>query len=154
MSDVTARIVWNGSARFTGVDSRGFETAIDGDHGTAPSPIDLLLHSIGSCAAVDVVVILEKVRTPASRLEVTVEVDRNSTAPRYLVRTSIKFDIWGNGIKQERASRAVQLSIVKYCSVFNSLRSDMRSSAAFRIHATGSEASGDYTEVPIADCEE
>ena len=70
------------------------------------------------------------------------------------MRTSIKFDIWGNGIKQERASRAVQLSIVKYCSVFNSLRSDMRSSAAFRIHATGSEASGDYTEVPIADCEE
>ena len=149
MSDVAARIRWTGGGRFTGMDSRGYETLIDGDHESAPSPVDLLLESIGACAAVDVVSILEKVRTPASRLEVTVEADRHSPAPRYLVRTSINFDIWGNCIKPEKAARAVHLSVVKYCSIFNSLRTDMKATTGFRIHETDSDPSGEYIDVPL-----
>jgi putative redox protein len=149
MSDVTARVVWTGGARFTGVDSRGNETLFDGDHESAPSPVDLLLESIASCTAVDVVAILEKVRTPAKRLEVTVEADRHSPAPRYLVRTSINFDIWGDDIKPEKAARALHLSVVKYCTVFNSLRTDMKATAAFRIHKTGTDPSGEYIDVPL-----
>lgn len=149
MSDVTARIVWTGDARFTGIDSRGIETPIDGDHQSAPSPVDLLLESIGSCAAVDVAVILEKIRTPASKLEVTVEADRHSPAPRYLVRICLKFDIWVDEMKPDKVARAIQLSIVKYCSVFNSLRSDMKASAGFRLHRNGADATGEYIDVSL-----
>lgn len=149
MSDVTARIVWTGDARFTGLDSRGYETLMDGHHETAPSPVDLLVESIGACAAVDVVAILEKVRTPAKKLEVSLEADRHSPAPRYLVRTSINFDIWGDHIKPEKAARAIHLSIMKYCSVFHSLRADMTTSAGFRLHETGTDPSGEYIDVPL-----
>ena len=149
MSQTGARIIWNGGARFSGIDNRGLETAIDGDHKTAPSPVDLLLESIGSCAAVDVVVILEKVRTPASRLEVTVDVERHSPSPRYIVSMRIRFDIWGDEIRPEKAARAIQLSIVKYCTVFTSLRSDIQTTLECRLHQTGSEPTGDYFVVCI-----
>ncbi len=149
MSDVTAKLVWQGGLGFTGTNAGGIETAIDGDHKTAASPVDLLVQSIGACAAVDVVLILDKMRTPAARLEVSLDADRHSPEPRYLTRTRLRFDIWGDAIKREKAARAVQLSLFKYCSVLSSLRSDMQTAAEFRLHPKGSAASGDYEPVSI-----
>ena len=65
MSDTTAKLLWNGDLRFTGINAGGSETAIDGDHQAAPSPVELLLEATASCSAVDVVLILAKMRTPA-----------------------------------------------------------------------------------------
>ncbi|MEP7270967.1 MAG: OsmC family protein [Acidobacteriota bacterium] len=152
MSDVQANLVWRGGMRFTGTNAAGLQTEIDGDHKTAASPVELLLQAIGSCSAVDIVLILDKMRTPATRLEVSLDADRHSPEPRYLTRTRLRFDIWGDRIKPEKATRAVQLSLVKYCSVFNSLRSDMLTEAEFRLHQPDAQALGDYTAVPIGEC--
>jgi putative redox protein len=147
MSDITARVIWKGDSRFTGISRTGFETPIDGDARTAASPVDLLLEAIGSCAAVDVVQILDKMRTPVTRLEVTIDADRHSPEPRYLTRSLFKFDIWGDSIKPDKASRAIQLSIVKYCTVFNSLRTDMEAAAELRLHS--GDEDGQYIAVAL-----
>ncbi len=150
MSDVQAKLVWQGGLRFTGTNSGGLATEIDGDHKAAASPVELLLESIASCAAIDVVLILDKMRTPASRLEITIDADRHSPEPRYLTRTRLRFDIWGDGIKPEKAERAIQLSIVKYCSVFNSLRSDMVTEVECRLREPDDDATGEYKPVSIS----
>lgn len=149
MSDTTARIIWNGDLRFTGVNSDGIETAIDGDHKSAASPVELLLESTAACSAVDVVLILARMRMPASRLEMDLDGDRNPTPPRYFTRMRLAFDIWGDDVTPEKAARAIQLSVVKYCSVYNTLRPDMKLELAFRLHRSDAEATGDYQPVQL-----
>ena len=150
MSDLTVKLNWNGGLRFTGVNAGGIETAIDGDSQSGATPVELLLEALGACVSVDVVLILEKMRTPASKVEVTIEADRRHTEPRYLTNARISFDVWGEGVTPDKLIRAINLSISKYCSVYHSLRDDLKLQSLFRIHATGAETSGDYQVVEMA----
>jgi putative redox protein len=150
MSDLTVKLNWDGGFRFTGVNDGGIETVIDGDKQSGASPVELLLEALGACSSIDVVSILEKMRTPAARFEVTLEADRNRTEPRYLTAARMLFDVWGEGIAPDKLVRAINLSISKYCSVYHSLRDDLTLQPLFRIHAAGAEASGDYQLVEMA----
>ena len=80
--------------------------------------------------------ILEKMRTPAAKFEVTLDADRHRTEPRYLTGARMLFDVWGDGITPDKLVRAINLSISKYCSVYHSLRDDLKLRPQFRIHAT------------------
>jgi putative redox protein len=150
MNDLKVKLNWNGWSRFTGVNADGIETAIDGDGQSGASPYELLLEALGVCASVNVISILEMMRTPAAKFEVTLEADRYRTEPSYLTSARMLFDVWGEGITPDNLVRAISLSIGKYCSVYHSLRDDLRSRPQFRIHATGAEASGDYQAVETA----
>ncbi len=150
MNDLTVKLSWNGGPKFTGVNDSGLETVIDGDKQSGASPVELLLKALGACVSIDIVMILEKVRTPATKLEVILEGDRHSPEPRYLTEARMLFDVWGDGINPYKLTRAINLSIGKYCSVYHSLRNDLKLRPQFRIHATGAEPSGDYQSIEMA----
>ncbi len=150
MADVTTTVSWNGELSFTGTNAKGHQTMFDGKTQTAASPVEILLEALGACMAVDVVVVLEKSRTPATRIEVTLEGDRHSPEPRYFTAMRPRFDVWGDGIKPNAVARSLRLSLTKYCSVFHSLRSDLVLQASYRVHATGAEAAGEYLELDIS----
>jgi putative redox protein len=97
---------------------------IDGDARTAPSPFDALLAAIATCAATDLVAILEKQRTPAKALHVTIEARRVGTTPRRLASAKLHFAVTAPGATQAKTARAVELSVTKYCSVRSSLIED------------------------------
>lgn len=149
MSDVTTKIIWNNGLKFTGFNAGGHETVFDGDKQTAASPVEILLEALGACSAVDVVVILEKSRTPAQRLEVTLAGKRHEPEPRYFTEAVVRFDIWGEGIRPETVRRAINLSFTKYCSVYHSLRGDMKLQPEYRIHAPEAEAAGEYLAIEM-----
>ncbi|MGH9751815.1 MAG: OsmC family protein, partial [Blastocatellia bacterium] len=132
MSDLTVKLNWNSGLKFTGVNAGGVETTIDGDSQSGASPVELLLEALGACVSIDVVLILGKVRTPAAKVEVTLEADRNQTQPRYVTDARISFDVWGDGINPDKLARAINLSISKYCSVYHSLRDDLILQPQFR----------------------
>ena len=150
MNDLAVKLNWNGGSRFTGVNAGGVETAIDADEESGASPVELLLEALGACTSADVVSILEKMRTPVAKFEVTLEADRHRTEPHYLTGARMLFDVWSDGITPDKLVRAINLSISKYCSVYHSLRDDLKLRPQFRIHATGAEASGDYQVVEMA----
>ncbi|QQS44782.1 MAG: OsmC family protein [Acidobacteriota bacterium] len=149
MSDVNIKMNWDGGLRFTGINGKGHETRIDGDKETAPTPMEILLEAIGSCSAIDVVIIMEKVRTPLRKLEISLEGNRHHPEPRYYTDIRINFDAWGDGINPDKLERAINLSIIKYCSVFHSLRPDIDFRVGYRIHSPEGEAAGDYTAVEL-----
>jgi putative redox protein len=149
MSEVTAKLNWNSGLQFTGSNASGHATVIDGDKQAGPSPVELLLEALGGCAAIDVVLILEKSRTPATRLEVTLSGARHEPEPRYLTDAVVRFDIWGESLRAETVTRAIHLSFTKYCSVYHSLRGDLKLQPEFRLHATGAEAAGEYQVVEM-----
>jgi putative redox protein len=112
---------WVGGLNFEAGRPDGARMRIDGDAQSAPSPFDALLAAIATCASVDVVTILEKQRTPVRALNVRVEANRVESTPRRLASAVLHFGIAAPGTTIEKATRAVELSITKYCSVRSSL---------------------------------
>jgi putative redox protein len=115
---------WVGGLSFEAGRPQGPHVRIDGDAQSAPSPFDVLLAAIATCASVDVVTILEKQRTPVRALEVRVEAHRLDSTPRRLASANLHFSVTAPGTTIEKATRAVELSITKYCSVRSSLIAD------------------------------
>lgn len=115
---------WVGDLNFEAGRRDGPKVRIDGDAHGAPSPFDLLLAAIATCASVDVVTILAKQRTPVQALAVRVEATRVEPAPRRLAAAILHFRIAAPGTTIEKATRAVELSVTKYCSVRSSLIAD------------------------------
>ena len=120
----TIQLVWKGDFRFDGTARGGSITSIDGNSEAGVSPVDLLLESVGACAAIDVVDILRKSRQDVQGMAVEVEATRKEDPPRYVKRLNFFFRIKGP-VDQKKAERAVDLSLEKYCSVFHSLRMDI-----------------------------
>lgn len=115
---------WVGGLNFEAGRPDGLKIRIDGDGQAAPSPFDALLAAIATCASVDVVTILEKQRTPVQALKVRVEANRVGSTPRRLASAVLHFSIAAPGTTIEKATRAVELSVTKYCSVRSSLIAD------------------------------
>lgn len=116
--------VWKGDLLYeAGVGERTH--LIDGNSRDAPSPVETLLSSLGTCAASDVVDILAKQRTPVQTLEVDVLATRRAEFPRRLLTVELMLTMNGDGIEPAQAERAMALSIEKYCTVAASLAGDI-----------------------------
>lgn len=84
------------------------------------SPMEAVLMAAGSCSGIDIVGILEKMRQPLMGLEITVSGERRPEHPRYYQSILIKYLLKGK-VDADKAKRAVELSLEKYCSVTNGL---------------------------------
>lgn len=81
------------------------------------SPMELLLMGIAGCSSIDVVMILKKQKIELEDLQMNVEGFRQEGAVPN-VFTAIKMEVLLKGdFPAEKAKRAVDLSIEKYCSV-------------------------------------
>lgn len=81
------------------------------------SPMELLLMGIAGCSGIDIVMILKKQHIELEDLQMEVEGFRvDGAIPN--VFTGIKLNVFLKGdFSPEKAKRAVDLSIDKYCSV-------------------------------------
>ena len=118
-------VEWVGGHRFEAGRPNGPTARIDGEGETGQSPPEVLLSALATCVSYDVIDILEKQRTPIESLEIDVVGERVNTVPRRYKHITLNFRIGGAGIEKEQALRAIELSASKYCSVRDSLRSDL-----------------------------
>ena len=118
-------VEWVGGHRFDAGRANGPTARIDGEGETGQSPPETLLSALATCVSYDVIDILEKQRTPIESLEIDVVGERVDTIPRRYKHITLNFRISGQGIEKEKALRAIELSATKYCSVRESLRSDL-----------------------------
>lgn len=122
-----AQLRWSSDEEFLGrgADPDTPEILIDGNNATAPGPMQLLLLGAASCSAVDVIQIMSKMRQSVSALRVDVEGERRDEVPRRYTSLKLIYHLKGPDIQQSHAERAVQLAVEKYCSVIQSLSSDV-----------------------------
>ena len=119
------KVTWAGGQRFDSGRPGGPTARIDGTGETGQGPVDTLIGALASCAAMDVVEILAKRRTPVKSLTIDVLGERVDGIPRRLRHAMLDFHITGEGIEREHAERAIDLAINKYCSVKDSLAKDI-----------------------------
>ena len=85
-------------------------------------PMQMLLMGLGGCSAIDIVTILKKQRQHIEDFAIKITGERESgKEPSLWKEVSIQFILTGN-ITSEKAERAVELSMHKYCSVAETLR--------------------------------
>lgn len=113
---------WNGTGlEFTGNSPNGVSLPIDGNAKTGTSPMALLLNSLAGCAAIDIVVILERMRLKIDSLKVEVDAEReDAVAAKKWTKIHLRFILAGD-IPEKKAQRAVDLSVEKYCSAYRQL---------------------------------
>ena len=120
---MNARLRWQGGLRFKGAVG-DTPVAVDGDAEAAASPVQLLAASLAGCMSIDLVHILDRMRTPATGLEVELVFERADADPRRVVGTTIRFEIEGD-VPAKNVERAIEMSRATYCSVWHSLREDI-----------------------------
>jgi putative redox protein len=80
-------------------------------------PMQTLLMALGGCSAIDVISILKKQRQDVVDYKMTISGDREKgKEPSLWQSVNVVFHLYGD-IDPDKASRAVDLSINKYCSV-------------------------------------
>lgn len=135
--DVSVQLDWQGDLRFL-ARAGEWTTEMDGDTERATSPVQMLLESVGGCAAVDMIHILRKGRQEPTGLEVRVSADRAEEHPRRLTRLEVRFELTGD-VERAAAERAARLSFETYCSCYQSLRPDIELDYRVTIDRQGGE---------------
>lgn len=85
-------------------------------------PMQMLLMGLGGCSAIDVISILKKQRQDIKDYKMVINGDREAgVEPSLWKDIDIEFHLYGN-IDEDKAKRAVELSLGKYCSVSATLQ--------------------------------
>jgi len=122
--DMKAVVRNAGDDFFIAVSPSGHAVALDtnSERRSAPSPVELLLMALGSCAAVDVIGILQKKRERVTDYRVEVRGERRDEHPRSFRRMEVRHIVTGKAVSPRAVAQAIELSENKYCSVAATLR--------------------------------
>jgi putative redox protein len=112
------RVRWIGGHQFVGIDSTNHSVVLSSpEEGTGMKPSDLLLLSLASCSAYDVVEILKKKRLRFLGLEVKVQAEQDPEPPWAFRKIHLEYLVRGPRIPEKAVRDAIEISEKKYCSV-------------------------------------
>ncbi len=93
-----------------------------GGHNFGVRPMQLLLMGLAGCSGIDVISILNKQKQEVKDYKMTVSGEREAgKEPSLWKEIAVEFHIYGK-VEEEKAIRAVELSLNKYCSVAATLK--------------------------------
>ena len=85
-------------------------------------PMQMLLMGLGGCSAIDVLTILKKQRQEVKDYKMVIKGEREKgKEPSLWKEIDVEFHLYGD-IDKDKALKAVELSIDKYCSVAATLK--------------------------------
>ena len=117
----------NGDYGFAAKDANGHTVFTDsspesGGTNFGVRPMQLLLMGLGSCSGIDIVSILKKQRQIIDTFNMKIEAEREpGKEPSIWANAKIIFELTGD-IDPDKARKACELSMDKYCSVAETLR--------------------------------
>lgn len=104
-----------GDLNFKGTNERGQSIQFSGNK-EAVGPMESVLMAAAACSAIDIETILKKMRQEVKSVKVEIEGTRAEAVPAVFTKIHMHYIINGD-IKQEKAQKAVDMSVEQYCSV-------------------------------------
>ena len=129
----TASLIWDKALIFLGRTPRGFELDFDAEAQWGCIPTESLLLSIAGCLAIDVVSFVTKMKAKITKFRIDIAGERNPTPPQFYTSVEMVIHIAGENITPKKLDRAIALSQEKYCSVYHSLRKDLKVNVTYTI---------------------
>jgi putative redox protein len=121
-----ATLTWDKDLVFIGRTNRGYEVEFDAHQQWGCSPTETLLLSVAGCMGIDMVSFLKKMKVEIKSYKMDIVGERNPTPPQYYTSMEMIISITGSGLTAKKLERAISLSHEKYCSVYHTLRKDMK----------------------------
>lgn len=112
----------HGDYGFEATDAYGHSVRMDtspehGGDNFGVRPMQMLLMGLAGCSAIDVISILKKQRQEVKDYKMVVKGEREAgKEPSLWQNIELEFHIYGD-VDEDKAKRAVELSMEKYCSV-------------------------------------
>jgi putative redox protein len=112
----------NNAFHFEAVGAAGVPVHIDGspDIGgvnAGARPMEMILMGLGGCSAIDIVLILQKQRQVIEDMSISIEAERVPNETPSLFKTIHVHYTFKGDLNIEKVTRAIELSMEKYCSV-------------------------------------
>ncbi len=141
-NDMTVRAKLETGMRFDVETGSGHHILLDaaehnGGQNAGPQPMEMLLVSLASCAAMDIISILRKKRQDIPAYEVRVWGGRTEEYPRVFVEITVEHIFLGQNIQPEAVKRAIELTEERYCGASAMLGKTATLTHTFRIIETG-----------------
>src|SRR5437868_12936805 len=117
----------SGDYGFEATDEYGHTIKMDsspesGGHNFGVRPMQMLLMGLAGCSAIDVISILKKQRQEVKDYKMIVKGEREAgKEPSLWQDIEVEFHIYGE-VDEDKAKRAAELSVDKYCSVAATLK--------------------------------
>ena len=93
-----------------------------GGAATGVRPMQMLMMGLAGCSAVDILVILKKQRQRVDDFFIDIDAEREpGKEPSLWQKVHLVFSLAGQ-VERSKAEKAVELSMLKYCSVTETLR--------------------------------
>ncbi|MBI5142315.1 MAG: OsmC family protein [Nitrospirae bacterium] len=128
-----ATLTWDKDLIFVGRTQRGYEIDFDARVEWGCMPTESLMLSLAGCMGIDAMHFLKKMRARVASFKLDITGTRNPTPPQFYTAMHMKISIAGKNITPAKMDKVIALSQEKYCSVYHSLRKDMKVTVDYTI---------------------
>ena len=112
---------WQQEMEIHGFNADNHKTVYDsgpaGATTAGPTPMQVFLHALAACSAMDILNILKKRRKVVKDFRVEIEGERAETHPKIYTSIKIKYIVSGENLTAMEMQKAIDLSTNKLCSI-------------------------------------
>ena len=119
-------VSWKGQMLFESVAPEG-SVMIDADEavggqGKGLRPKAMMLTSLAGCTAMDVASLLKKMRAEVADFKIEVTANLTEEHPKIYDKVLVTYKFYGSDFKKDKIEKSVNLSVERYCGVFEMFR--------------------------------
>ena len=138
MSDVI-HTVWQRDMVFESDNPSGKKISIDsseefGGTNSGLRPKALMLSSLAGCSGLDVVSLLNKMKEEIDDFKIVTSGELTEEHPKYYHKVKIDYHFYGKELNKKKIKKAVDLSIEKYCGVYEMFRQFAKMESEIHLH--------------------
>ncbi|WP_214985588.1 OsmC family protein [Tenacibaculum dicentrarchi] len=127
MASHTVTTVWKENMQFETDNPSGHKVFIDvgeesGGKGEGLRPKAMMLSALAGCSGLDIIPLLNKMRTSITDLKMEVTGELTQEHPKYYHIVTVDYHFYGTDLNEDKINKAVQLSVDKYCGVMEMFR--------------------------------
>ncbi len=118
---------WKGNMLFESDNPSGHNVSMDtseenGGTNKGLRPKAMMLSSLAGCSGLDVVSILDKMKVGVDDFKMDVEGQLTDEHPKYYHTVTVDYHFYGSNLDEGKITKAVNLSVDKYCGVMEMFR--------------------------------
>lgn len=114
---------WLGGMAFESNNTSGNSFKIeDADESDGLRPKALMLSALAGCSGLDVASLIKKMKLEVATFKIDTIANMTEEHPKHYDAVFVEYHFYGSNLNEKKLQRAVDLSVDKYCGVFEMFR--------------------------------
>ncbi len=139
MTTNTVTTSWKKNMQFESDNPSGntlimFDASADNGDVKGFGPKALMLSSLAGCSGLDVDSLLTKMRAEVADFNIVVTGELTEEHPKFYHKVHVDYHFYGTGLKEDKITKAVSLSVDRYCGVLEMFRQFAKITTEIHLH--------------------